>query len=149
MRRAKAKKIYLIGALANPEIPFIGNRLRKLGFEVFDQWWAVGPLADSYLKQYARIRGLDYKELLRDEAAKTIYDFDKRHIDDCDIAVMAMKCGRSAHLELGYVIGQGKPGYILFDSVPSRVDIMYQFATEIFFSEKELHAALRKNSSRC
>lgn len=144
MKRAKAKKVYLIGALANPEIPFIGNRLRALGFEVFDEWWSVGPLADSYLKQYARIRGLSYRELLNNAAAKNIYDFDKRHIDQCDIAVMVMKCGRSAHLELGYVIGQGKPGFILFDSTPARVDIMYKFATDILFSERELHTALRK-----
>ncbi len=137
-------KIYIMGALANPNIPFIGNKLRKLGFEVFDDWWAPGPLADSYLKHYAKIRKLNYKETLKTHAAKHIYEFDKEHIDQSDIAILVMNAGKSAHLEFGYFIGSGKPGYILFDKEPARVDVMYQFATNIFFQECDLFEELKK-----
>jgi hypothetical protein len=55
-----------------------------------------------------------------------------------------MPSGKSGHLELGYSLGRGKRGYILFDQEPKRVDIMYQFATDIFFSFDELAAELQK-----
>ena len=56
--------------------------------------------------------------------------------------VLVMPAGRSAHIELGYIIGQGKPGYVLFDQEPERFDVMYNFATDVCFSVEELMAAL-------
>jgi len=138
------KSIYLIGALGNPNIPHIANEIRGLGFEVFDNWWTPGPLADTYLGLYAKIKGLTYKETLKDYAAVHVFEFDKKHLDRCDIALLVMPAGKSGHLELGYFIGTGKPGYVLFDKEPERVDIMYQFSTDIFLSKEELFAELRK-----
>ena len=34
------KSIYIIGSLRNPEIPLLGNDLRKLGLDVFDDWFS-------------------------------------------------------------------------------------------------------------
>lgn len=133
-----------MGALANQNIPFIANKIRELGFEAFDDWWAPGPLADSYLRHYAKIRGLNYKETLKTYAAKHIYKFDKKHLDSSDICLLVMSAGKSAHLEFGYFIGCGKPGYVLFDKEPSKIDIMYQFATDIFFNFDELVVELKK-----
>jgi cell division septation protein DedD len=49
MGRKKTKVIYLIGSLKNrKKIIDLANRLRKLGFEVFDDWIAPGPDADDY-----------------------------------------------------------------------------------------------------
>jgi nucleoside 2-deoxyribosyltransferase len=49
-----------------------------------------------------------------------------------------MPAGKSAHLELGYMIGRGKPCFVLFDEEPERWDVMYQFATAVCFSYEEL-----------
>ena len=49
---------------------------------------------------------------------------------------MIMPAGKSGHLELGYTIGKGKPGFILFDEEPERFDVMTQFATKIFFNRE-------------
>lgn len=136
-------KVYLIGSLANAKIPHIANRIRKAGFEVFDQWWAPGKFADSYWRHYTKIRGLSFKEALRDYAGSHIFNFDKGHIDNSDIAVLCLPAGRSGHMELGYAIGKGKKGYILFESEPIRYDVMYGFATDIFFNEKDLIKVLR------
>ena len=57
---------------------------------------------------------------------------------------MLMPAGKSGHLELGYARGKNKPGFILFDKEPERVDVMYQFATDVFFSQEELFAELEK-----
>lgn len=138
------KSVYVIGSLRNKQIPHFANFLRKSGFDAFSDWYSPGPKADDYLRDYAKIRGLNYKQTLQTYAARQIFEFDKRHLDRCDAAVVLMKAGKSAMLELGYVRGRGKPGFILFDREPARVDVMFQFATDIFFDKKELVKALRR-----
>jgi nucleoside 2-deoxyribosyltransferase len=49
-----------------------------------------------------------------------------------------MPAGKSGHLELGYFVGRGKPAFILFDEVPTRFDVMHQFATEVWTSNQEM-----------
>lgn len=39
-----------------------------------------------------------------------------------------MPAGKSGHLELGYMIGNGKPCIIYFEKEPDRWDVMTQFA---------------------
>jgi len=149
MKQEKVKKsVYLMGSLANPDIPFIGNKIRELGFEAIDDWWSPGPLADSYLKHYAKIRKLNYKQTLETYAAKHIFEFDKGLIDRADIGVLVMPGGKSAHLELGYLIGTGKPGYVLFDGIPSKIDIMYNFCTNLYFDFNELAEELLKYDTK-
>lgn len=139
------KTIYVIGSLANSKVPHFANDLRNLGFNVYDQWWAPGPLADSYWRHYIKIRGLNYKDALADVAGKHIFEFDKGLIDKSDIVVVLakQKLGVSASLELGYAIGSGKKGYVLFESEPPRYDVMMGFATEIFFNKEELFEKLK------
>ena len=140
-----SKVIYLIGSLRDRNVPIIGEQLRKAtGFEIFDQWWTASEDADDWLRDYFKFRGLSYKDAIHSYAAKHIFDFDKHHLDRSDIGVMVMPSGKSCHLELGYLIGCGKPGYVLFDAVPERVDIMYNFATDIFFNTEDLINELRK-----
>jgi len=145
MGRKKTKVIYLIGSLKNrKKIIDLANRLRKLGFEVFDDWIAPGPDADDYWRDYEKRRGSSYKQALKNYAATHIFEFDKYHIDRSDIGVLYMPAGKSAHLELGYIIGRGKPCFVLFDEEPERWDVMYQFATAVCFSYDELVKELKK-----
>jgi nucleoside 2-deoxyribosyltransferase len=71
-----------------------------------------------------------------------VFEFDKFHLDRCDAAVLLMPAGKSAHLELGYMRGKGKPGFILFDEEPERYDVMVKFATDIFFKKEDLFECL-------
>jgi nucleoside 2-deoxyribosyltransferase len=114
-----------------------------MGFDVFSDWWAASEDADDWLRDYYKARGFNYKETLNSFAAQHIFEFDKRHLDRTDLGVMVMPAGKSGHLELGYLVGQGKPGYILFDREPERVDIMYNFATDVFFDFNELAKVLK------
>lgn len=132
------KSIYLIGSLKNKEVLEVTKILRELGLDVFSDWLCPGPDADDYLRDYYRELGLNYREIMSSYAAKHIYEFDRHHLDRCDAAILVMPGGKSAHLELGYTIGKGKPGFILFDQEPERVDIMHQFATEIFMSKEDM-----------
>ena len=136
------KSIYLIGSLRNPEIPKIGSALRLEGFDVFDDWYAAGERADDSWKEYEISRGHNYREALSGYAADHVFDFDKHHLDRCDIAILVCPAGKSGHIELGYMCGQGKRTIVLIDS-PDRWDVMYKFASEVCFSYEELLIILR------
>jgi hypothetical protein len=139
------KVIYLIGSLRDKKVPIIGEQIRKAtGFEIFDQWWTASEDADDWLRDYFKFRGLNYKDAIHSYAAKHIFSFDKHHLDRCDVGVLVMPAGKSCHLELGYLVGQGKPGYILFDEEPERVDIMHNFANDVFFNIEDLINELKR-----
>lgn len=129
--------VYLIGSLRNPEIPHIGNALRSIGFDVFDDWFAGGKIADDEWQNYETIRGQSYKSALRGFAARHVFDFDLYHLRRSDAVLLVLPAGKSGHLELGWAIGSGKRGFVLFDKEPERWDIMYQFADDVFFNLEE------------
>ena len=129
--------VYLIGSLRNPEVPNIANRLREAGYEVFDDWYAAGPEADDKWRDYEKQRGRNYIEALGGHAARNVFNFDRRHLTAANAVVLVLPAGKSGHLELGWALGQGTPGFILLDN-PERWDVMYQFANGVFTSVEEL-----------
>lgn len=139
--------IYIMGSLKNKNIPIIANKLRKdMGptVEIFDDWYFPSEDADDWLHKCCKDRGLNYKQTLATWGAKHIFAFDKTHLDRATDVVLVMPAGKSAHLELGYSIGKGKRGFILFSDIPERIDIMYQFANNLFFEYNELLEELKK-----
>ena len=126
------KIIYLIGSLRNPEVPKIGKALREeTGYEVFDDWFAGGPEADDAWKRYEQERGHIYDEALQGFAANHVFEYDYYHLNRASMGVLILPAGKSGHLELGYLIGQGKPGFILLDDV-DRWDVMYRLANSVY-----------------
>ena len=144
--KAPIKSIYIIGSLRNTKVPEVGDKLREAGYEAFDQWYSAGPDADDHFKQYHIDRGNSYSKALESYAARHIFNFDKTHLDRCDAAIIVLPGGRSAHLELGYIIGTGKPGYVLLDNESDRWDLMYQFASGIYSSVEQLIKELKHGS---
>ncbi len=141
----KKPLVYLIGSLRNPAIPHIGNSLRAAGFDVFDDWFGAGPEADDKWQDYERTRGRCYGEALVGAAARNTFNFDLVHLEMCAVGVLVAPAGKSAHLELGWLLGQGKPGFVLFpDGTPERWDVMYRFANGVFFTLDNLIPALRR-----
>ena len=142
--RSDMANIYLIGSLRNAKIIEIATKLREAGHEVFDDWYAAGPEADDYWQKYEIAKGNNYKQGLAGYAANHVYHFDKHHLDRNDIGILALPAGKSGHLELGYMIGKGKLGYILFDdAMPDRWDVMYLFAAGVFFNVDSLIEELK------
>ena len=130
--------IYLIGSLRNEVVPKLGVLLREQGHEVFDDWYSAGPEADEKWQAYEQNRGRSYKEAIYGHHATNTFDFDLRHIKRCDAGVLVLPAGKSAHLELGFMLGQGQRGYVLFQEEPERFDIMYRFAHGVYFDQDEL-----------
>ena len=123
--------IYVIGSMRSPRAPQVAKELRHAGYEVFDDWFAPGPDADDCWQAYEKARGHTYAEALAGPHAKTVFNFDLQHLRRATAVVLVLPAGKSAHLELGWSLGQGKPGFILLDGEPERYDVMYQFATAI------------------
>lgn len=132
--------IYLIGSLRNPNIPVMASKLRGHGISVFDSWYAAGPDADDCWRDYETAKGCTYQEALDGWAAQNVFNFDVQHLKRCNGAVLVMPAGKSAHLELGFIRGLGKPGWIYFTEIPERFDVMHNFATAVHFDVDELAA---------
>lgn len=137
-------RVYIVGSLRNPEVPKLADDIRSLGIfdSVFDDWYAAGPRADDHWRDYEKARGHSLPQALRGNPARHVYNYDRRHLERCDIAILLLPAGKSAHLELGFVIGRGAKGYILMDAEPERFDVMYCFASEVFAKRDALITAL-------
>lgn len=142
----KTKLIYVIGSLKNRGIMNLAVRLRKKFPKVdfFCGWTSVGPRADEYLVEHAKIRGLNYRQTLALPEADLAFNFDLDHIDQADAGLLVMPCGKSGWAEGGYMRGQGKPVWALFPGQPERFDLMTKFFSDLAFSERELIATLKK-----
>lgn len=136
------KTIYLIGSLRNPQIPLVGDVLRECGYDVFDDWYSAGPEADDKWQEYEKGRGRGVCDALAGYHAQHVFAFDKHHLNRAHVGVLVMPAGKSGHLELGYLIGQGKPGFILYDKEPERFDVMHAFATGVMLKLDELVAMI-------
>lgn len=139
--------IYLIGALKNPEIMKIDQKLRELGFDSFAEWHSVGPDADVHWREHEIARNRSFSQALKGYHAQHVFAFDKLHLDRCDVAVLVLPAGKSGHLELGYAAGKGKQTFIVLDDDPSRFDIMYNFATDVFENKAQLYERLEHEHS--
>jgi len=139
------KTVYIIGSLKNWKVIELSNHLRKEfpEWEIFDSWISPGPEADDYWKKYSKMKGLTYREALKDWSATHVFEFDKFHIDRSEVVIMHMPCGKSGHLELGYAIGQGKKCYVLFDEKPDKREVIYKLPKGVFTEIKELEKELK------
>lgn len=135
--------LYLIGSLRNPDIPKIEMRLGALGYDVFAEWYSAGRIADDCWKEHQIARGLTYPEALKGYAARHIFEFDYYHLNRADLGVLVQPAGKSGHLELGYLIGRGKPGYVLLEKDLPRWDVMLCFARSVHETLDDLVTTLK------
>lgn len=141
-------RVYLIGSLENAALPAVGDVLRAAGAEVADAWHAAGPRADREWERYERARGRTMDQAMRGLACRNVVAFDKRYLDMADVVVLAMPCGRSGHMELGYAIGSGKPTIVYLPQEPERWDAMYGLAGDVVVGAAALVDAYTKSLQR-
>lgn len=144
------KSLYLIGSLRNERIPKLASKLRRMcpDVEVFDDWYAAGPEADDFWKDYEKAKGSSYEAALRGYAAKHVFDFDRYHLNRCSHALLVLPAGKSGHMEIMYAqYGSGSRTAILLDPDDVRWDVMYQFIPTIVRSEAEVVDWLKREES--
>lgn len=111
-----ASKIYIASSWRNPYQPSLVELLRTYGHEVYDfrnppdksgfGWSQIDP---NWLNWTAD----QYIAALEHPLAKAGYASDMGAMEWADTFILALPCGRSAHLELGWAAGKGKRTAIL------------------------------------
>jgi len=155
-------KIYVASSWRNEKQPTVVRALLNAGYHVYDfrnpsegdngfhwseidaEWqsWDTDKFVES-LKHPVAVKGF-------------LKDFDA--MNNADVCVLVMPCGRSAHLEAGYFVGAMKRLIILTDS--GEPELMYKMADSIcknmdevlnmlnIFKESDAGEALRQQATR-
>lgn len=133
IRSSLSKKlIYVAGSMRNRSgILSTIKTLQAAGFDTFHDWIMPGEETDVKWQEFEQALGHSYLEALATPHVKDVFEFDKKWLDKADAFVLVYPAGKSGHTELGYMIGRGKPGFILLNEDPERWDIMVAFATHI------------------
>lgn len=146
MQQSSSNVLYLIGSLRNDRVPRLAETIRKNNpsIEVFDDWYAAGPEADDFWKEYEHQRGRSYQDALQGHAARNVFAFDKRNLDRCTHAMLVLPAGKSGHMEVMYAAyGVGAKTAILLDPEDVRWDVMYQFIPTILNNDEEIQEWLK------
>lgn len=146
----RKRKIYVASSWRNTIQPSVVIALRDAGHEVYD---FRSPTAgeDGFAWTNIDTNWLNwtpehFAEVLKtnDYAAKG-FGLDKAALEWCDTVVMVLPCGRSAHLELGYIAGQGKDSYILLNEDKFEPELMYLLNTACANSIQEIIELMAKH----
>jgi len=128
-------KVYVASSWRNQYQPEVVQAIKDAEIGVYDfrhpdendggfHWSQIDPGWKDWTPEL-------YRKNLRHPIAQNGFDKDMKALDECDVVVLVLPCGRSAHLEFGYSVGQGKRGAI-FISEPIEPELMYKMAKGIF-----------------
>lgn len=126
-------RLYVASSWRNLRQPEVVIALRAAGHEVYDfrhpapgndgfQWTEIDP-------EWRNWNPREFVTALTHPVAEAGFGLDKAGLDWCEACVLVMPCGRSAHLEAGYTIGQGKPTAILL-APEQEPELMYKLAVK-------------------
>ncbi len=112
-----SQNIYVASSWRNPFQPAVVEWLRQGGHEVYDfrnpaegdngfHWSEIDPDWQNWTPGR-------YRAALREPLAEDGFAKDRAALEWCSACVLVLPCGRSAHLELGYAIGEKKRSAIL------------------------------------
>lgn len=124
-------KIYVASSWRNNDQPRIVEILRADGHDVYDfrnpapgdngfSWSEIDPAWKSW-------GAFAFREALKHPIAVAGFGKDMAALTDCDVCVLVLPCGRSAHLEAGFAAGHGAKVAILLDE-PFEPELMYRMA---------------------
>lgn len=148
-----ARKIYLASSWRNKQQPAVLAALRAEGHEVYD---FRNPAPDNIGFSW-RQTGIDMmdmalyvRHIASNPVARAGFQLDRDALHWCDTCVLLLPCGRSAHLEAGYAMGQGKQTFVLLDKEGFEPELMYLLGDHICETQGDLLVALRHASeNRC
>lgn len=141
--------IYVASSWRNWKQEIVVQCLTALGHSVYDfkkdgfSWKEVMPSYDG-----GTVSQSEYLEALEHPRSVEGYGRDFEYLHRADITILVLPCGRSAHLELGYAIGQGQRTAILLDGDYEdgdrdgqvTPDLMYKAVGLIARNQHELYA---------
>lgn len=148
-------RIYVASSWRNEQQPAVVAALREAGHEVYDfknpapgnvgfGWHQCAEHGDAKAgpRQFARV-------VTRSPIAQAGFALDKAALDWCDVCVLVLPCGRSAHLEAGYAIGQGKRVFFLLSEDKFEPELMYLLGDGIALHLDDILNELTGTYAKC
>lgn len=145
------QKVYVASSWRNEHQQSLVNELRLSGYEVYDfkhpedgkpgfQWTKIDSNWENWTME-------EYRDALKDDYAQFGFNRDFDEMKSADICVLCLPCGRSAHLEAGWMKGAGKK-VIAFIHPDDRIEpeLMYGLIDGIALSIQELAQILKGTS---
>jgi hypothetical protein len=153
---AEPLKVYVASSWRNTEQPDVVRALRADGHDVYDfrepkpgnhgfSWHEIDPTiprgpADLHLPAG------EIAMMLQHPAAVDGFKLDMDALTWCDVCVLVLPCGRSAHLEAGWAAGAGKVTIaLLADGEP---DLMWKMLGSLCCGIEGVREALRATQER-
>ena len=148
------KKVYVASSWRNEHQQDVVNELRLNGYEVYD-FKHPNPNSIDIGFQMSKIDANwqdwnteEFRTALRTDYAQYGFNRDFDAMKAADICVLCLLCGRSAHLEAGWMKGSGKK-VIAFIPPGHRIEpeLMYSMLDGIALSVQELIEMMKEENS--
>lgn len=141
-------RIYVASSWRNEYYPEVVQKLRDSGFDVYDfrnppsgdegfHWCNV---SDKWLDWTPE----EYRDNLMHPLAERQFGNDIKAMESCDICVLVLPCGRSAHTEAGWFAGKGKK-VIAYIPTKQEPELMYKLFDGIAVSLNDLVTLVSQN----
>ena len=142
------RKIYVASSWHNVEQPELVITLQHAGHEVYDfrhpKPGVGGFLWPEIDKNWSTWTPKQFiQQALLNQIAQKTFIYHKAALDWCDTCVLLLPSGRSAHLEAGYVVGQGKDLFTLLRINKFEPELMYLLGNTCVTSIDELLIVLK------
>lgn len=138
----KPDYVYVASSWRNPLQPMVCSVLKAAGIEHYDfrnptegragfSWKDVGEGGQALKAKGGDLVTTErYLEMVNHSAAVEAYAVDFAAMERADAFVLVLPCGKSAHLELGWAVGQGKETAILLEE-NNEPELMYRMVDYI------------------
>lgn len=122
------KKIYVASSWRNDIQNEVVKVMRGAGHEVYD--FKNPPKGSGFAwssidKNWQNWTASEYMAALSHPKAEAGFFSDINAMENAEVCVLVLPCGRSAHTEAGYMAGQGKPVYVLTND-DQEPELMYK-----------------------
>ena len=140
-----SRKIYVASSWRNEFYEDVVSSLRAAGHDVYD--FRNPPSGDEGFKwscvagDYMDWAPQEYRKQLMHPKAVRQFGNDIRAMESCDVCVLVLPCGRSAHTEAGWFAGRGREVYA-YIPVRQEPELMYKLFTGVCCTMDELLEAL-------
>ena len=125
--------IYVASSWRNKYQPGVVGGLIHMGLDVYDfrneidgfHWSDIDPEWESWSLE-------DYRKALEHPLAKAGFDSDFDAMKASYACLLVLPCGRSAHLEAGWFVGQGRPVFVYSpEEEEVEPELMYKMCTMV------------------
>lgn len=145
---ATGHHIYVASSWRNEYFPSVVNLLREAGYEVYD--FRNPPSGGNGFRwseidaNYMEWSPAEYRQQLDHPKAVRQFANDEQAMHSCDVCVLLLPCGRSAHTEAGWFAGMGRK-VIVYIPVRQEPELMYKLFDSVCCTPEELLRALDDN----